>query len=488
MRPIAAASALALLLVAAAAAAAPRGARAGPDSAAAIVRSWPAGTEILHFENLEGAILVTASLRGANGRDTTGLFVLDTGAGFLALDHGLARALGLVDGAADSGVVGLAARPVPRFTLGGMQLDQVSPVLTVDAGVIRRVTDRPVLGLIGKSVLADRVLWLDYRAGIGALVPAIGSTRTHAGEADPDSARAGSAGADSAPTDDADAGGVPAEGARAGDIGEGGARAGGARSAGPGPARPGFLSARAVSVPVRLAGDGKVLVRARASDPRPPHFGRALTLILDTGATKSVFFENALATRVPRARSWRSLRGLTAPTLIGTSAAWMVRVPELQVEGSGGPVRVLGMDAAVIRSELETMLSQAVGEPVHGLLGYSFLKGYRVALDYPGHMLWLDPVRGGSDERPYEYSHVGVQLERVAGAACVVAVAEGSPAARAGVASGDLVVAIDGEPAAAFDLVTLARRLEGPPGSRVTLTVRRGSHERICRLARRRLL
>ena len=456
MRRIAAASALALLLATGAASATPPG-TAAADSTTSAIPNWPPGTEVLHFENLEGAILVSASLRGANGRDTTGLFVLDTGAGFLALDHALARTLGLADDTTATAGVGLVARPVPRFTLGGLQFDQVSPVLTVDGGVIRRVTDRPVLGLIGGSVLADRIVWLDYRAGIGALVPPIERAGTRA-----DSAHAGSA-------DDVD-----------------GSHADSAHAAGP--VRPAFLSVRAVSVPFRLEGGGKILVRARASDPRPPRFGRVLTLILDTGATKSVFFEGALAARVPQARSWRSLRGLTAPTLIGTSEAWMVRVPEIELEGTGGPVRARGMDAAVIRSELETVLSQAVGEPVHGLLGYSFLKGYRVALDYPGRTLWLDPIPGTGDERPHEYSHVGTQLERVAGAARVVAVAQGSPAARAGIAPGDEVVAIDGEPATAFDVVTLARRLEGPPGSRVTLTVRRGSHERTYRLVRRQLL
>ena len=41
------------------------------------------------------------------------------------------------------------------------------------------------------------------------------------------------------------------------------------------------------------------------------------------------------------------------------------------------------MDAAVIGGDLPGLLEAAVREPVDGLLGYSFLKHFRVAMDYP---------------------------------------------------------------------------------------------------------
>src|SRR5258706_1396906 len=61
--------------------------------------SWPAGTEVLRFENIEGIILLRATLRGLASADTTGPLALDTGAGYLALDVGLARTLGIADSA-----------------------------------------------------------------------------------------------------------------------------------------------------------------------------------------------------------------------------------------------------------------------------------------------------------------------------------------------------------------------------------------------------
>src|SRR5262245_5069850 len=56
---------------------------------------WPEGTEIVSFENLDGIILIEGTVRGTDGRDSSGWFVLDSGAGQLALDSRLAAHLGI---------------------------------------------------------------------------------------------------------------------------------------------------------------------------------------------------------------------------------------------------------------------------------------------------------------------------------------------------------------------------------------------------------
>ena len=186
------------------------------------------------------------------------------------MDLGLARLLGLGDSAREPAAVDLAQLGrSPRLELGGLQVDQVSPVLTVDAGVVRRVTGRPVLGLIGQGLLDDP--WWCW---------------TTVGDAGP-----------------ASVGGGPGEAHRV---------------------RDGPVPGRCRPVPAR--GDGKALVRARVPGPRG---ARAvdLNLILDTGATKTVLFRSASTGRVPGWTSWPALRGLGAPTLTGDADAVMVRVP-----------------------------------------------------------------------------------------------------------------------------------------------------------------
>lgn len=411
---------------------------------------WPEGTEVLPALNLEGMTLVEARLYGTAERDTTGLFALDTGAGYLALDLDLARRFGLVDSSATPASIGLTNHPLPRFTLGELEMSDVEPVLTIDAEIIRRVTDRPVLGLLGQKPLSDRALWIDYREGIVALIP---SASAQGGD-DDDSviAAVGRAIARSRTTLES------------------------------------VMTRRAIAVPFRLAGDGKVLVSARVSNPNPSRFSGWFTLIVDTGASKTVFFQPDLRRRASGASDWVTLRGLSAPTLVGTAEASLVRVPAIEVRTENGTLRVERMDAAVVESELADLLSRVTQEEITGLLGYSWLKYFRVILDYPNQVMWLDAIPDYIDDRPLEYSHVGLQLERNDGEVVVSGVAEGSPAARAGVQRGDRLIAVDGDQTIDLDLTLLGKRMEGPPGTPIEIVTRRGSQTRAFRLVRRQLL
>ena len=141
-----------------------------------------------------------------------------------------------------------------------------------------------------------------------------------------------------------------------------------------------------------------------------------------------------------------------------------------------------------MQSEISGVLSRAVGEPVHGLLGYSFLRHYDVAIDYPNRILWLDPLKKAANDRPYEYSQVGLQLERQGTTVRIMGVAQDSPAARAGITVGDELTAIDGQATAKADIIAVTRRLEAPPGTHIVLKIRRGSTEHSYALVRRRLL
>lgn len=210
---------------------------------------WPTGTEVIRFENIEGIVLLSAGLRGRAGVDTIGPLALDTGAGYLALDLELARLLGLEDSASTTEAVDIAEFPLPRLTLGAWTIDQVEPVLTVDAEVIRRVCDRPVLGLLGQKLLRDRAVWIDYREQVLALIPVAPPTDVEelppTGAGDRSDGRVGSA-------DSARAAARNATTFRR------------SRSL-----LAGVLTPHAVGVRFSLVGDGKMLIHGAVSDPRP---------------------------------------------------------------------------------------------------------------------------------------------------------------------------------------------------------------------------
>jgi len=407
---------------------------------------FPDGTDTLSFENLEGIVLVEARTSNGAGVDTAGQWVVDTGAGYLAVDEPLARKLGIVDGKRGTReAIDLTQRPVPRFRMGTLDRNQVEPALTFDAAMVRDITDRPVLGLVGQQVYRDRALWIDYQQELMALVPVI--TRS-------DTALA-----------------ITRSRAALNDV----------------------LSARAVGVPFQLVGDAKVVVTAEMPDASRNGRSDPLTMIVDTGSSKTVLFEDALGERVHGVANWRSVRGLHAPTLVGPAVARVTLAPWVAVLGAADRkaadlVRVRDTDVVLVESRLGDLLTRVTGMPIHGLIGYSYLRHFRIAIDYPNQVLWLDRVPDLPVERPNEYSQVGVQIERRDGIARVVAVAKESPAERAGIRAGDELLAVDGEAVLPGELNEAARRLEGPPGTWVRLMIQRDGAPREFRIRRVRLL
>lgn len=71
------------------------------------------------------------------------------------------------------------------------------------------------------------------------------------------------------------------------------------------------------------------------------------------------------------------------------------------------------------------------------------------------------------------YSGVGIEVQMVDGRVVVVAPIQGSPAERAGIRPGDVIVSIDGEPVAARNVTDTVVRMRGAHGTPVRLTVAR---------------
>lgn len=393
-----------------------------------------AEVDTLQHVTIDGAILMTLPIRGAE-RDTTGVFLLDTGAGYLALDESFAAAIGMRSRSIGDATMRLLTQPVPRLQLGRFSRDRIEPVLTLDLSGVRAATDRPVVGLLGAELFRDDALVIDDARGELLLV--------RGGE------RSGSRDA------------VTRSLARLSNV----------------------IGPEAMPMRYERIGDGKIAVKARIPGVRD-----TLHLIVDTGATKTVFFERALARAGHPERAWTSLKGLRSPTLYGDTPLQLVRVPRLTLLGAERPLSVDQMDAGIIQGGLAEALNRALEREMAGLLGFSFTRRFRLVIDFRERVLWWAPRSVGTDLREFEHSSVGLQLGRDRADIRVLSVASGSPAARAGVRIGDRLIAVDGIPVEGLALEQVGMRLEGRPGSIVRLGLQRGARAFERKVARAKLL
>ncbi|HZT24940.1 MAG TPA: S41 family peptidase [Pseudolabrys sp.] len=98
----------------------------------------------------------------------------------------------------------------------------------------------------------------------------------------------------------------------------------------------------------------------------------------------------------------------------------------------------------------------------------------------------LDPHSDYMDEQEFKESEadiagkfggLGIQISEDHGVPKVISPIDGTPAARAGLQPGDLIVGINGESAQGMDLSKVVRLLRGAPGSSVKITIVRGTQK-----------
>jgi hypothetical protein len=406
------------------------------------IRTTP-GAEVVPIHVVNGQIYLEATLHGPSGRDVSGRLVLDTGAPCLVVGQRVWNALQLDTLEHRMGDLTFVRRSLSSVELGSVKLDDF-PI----GGVFADSLMAPdVLGLLAPSLIQDRALVLDYVNSRWSIV----------------SPRLAMVASDSTASDVARL----TRGARI-------LRSRAAYGA--------IVSSDAIAVPFRLYEGSRILVTARATEPARGWRGQPLTLLLDTGASACVLFEDVMAERVDRARSWPWLRDVPMHTMLGTSRMNATVVPSLQIEDASSPLVLNRVDVGVADRRSLPEIDRVLPERIHGLLGNTFLERYDLILDYANQVLWLRP-------RPHEVAsrlhdpHVGLRLERRWGGMRVAAVAPGSSAEQAAIAVGDLVVSIDGS-ALTADPGDAEELLQGTFGSEVVVVTRREGREQVHHLRR----
>ena len=100
------------------------------------------------------------------------------------------------------------------------------------------------------------------------------------------------------------------------------------------------------------------------------------------------------------------------------------------------------------------------------------LRGLLSDLDPHSAYLEKSAAESFNEQATGSYVGVGVELElRPDHSLTVVSPIDGSPAAKAGIRTGDIISAIDGKPIVATDVDTASSALRGPPGTTVKVTI-----------------
>ncbi len=95
------------------------------------------------------------------------------------------------------------------------------------------------------------------------------------------------------------------------------------------------------------------------------------------------------------------------------------------------------------------------------------------------HSIYLNPEQVKRTQEDFEghYYGIGIQFDIIDHYPTVITVFQGSPSARAGLQAGDQFIEIEGESARDLTIEDVPKKLKGPRGTRVTVTVKRPTLE-----------
>jgi carboxyl-terminal processing protease len=181
--------------------------------------------------------------------------------------------------------------------------------------------------------------------------------------------------------------------------------------------------------------------------------------------------ENLLGASTPRL--WMTMAlGLG---LIG--GVWLDRLATIGWPGSGGSVNIRLIDEAWRDIRLH-FVERAQLSPT--TVTYGALSGMVDSLGDTGHSRFLSPelVKQLAELEKNRFQGVGAEVRMKNGHVVIVAPLPGSPAMRAGLKPGDIILKVNGEDVAGQPLDQVVQRIGGPAGTVVALTILSPATER----------
>lgn len=192
--------------------------------------------------------------------------------------------------------------------------------------------------------------------------------------------------------------------------------------------------------------------------------GKSMHLALDTGNS---FFATTHSDVLERIGVWK--QG-TKPKFMRSSfiASGAVDSYDFEMEN----VTIYGVP--VPKSQWSIINLPSSSSEHDGTVGFQFLKNFNITIDLSRRAVWLENFTGKvADEEPASPGFQAFYIESMK-KMVVVRVAEGGPAATAGIKRGDHVLAIDGKLISRMGPRVFERLIEGPVDKTVNVQVSRG--------------
>jgi carboxyl-terminal processing protease len=187
----------------------------------------------------------------------------------------------------------------------------------------------------------------------------------------------------------------------------------------------------------------------------------------------------------------RTVRTNLKTTTAAVAAALVMAFSPLARAQEAATARAGQMTITVPEAEMQKLLAtyalikqDYVGQTDDKKLFDGALSGMLASLDAHSQYLDQDGMREVERSSSGEYVGIGVEIEFDRDRMCVISAAENSPAARAGIAPGDVIVAIDGVALADLPDSEVTRHMVGEPGTVANVDVL--SHGRLRSLHIRR--
>lgn len=161
-------------------------------------------------------------------------------------------------------------------------------------------------------------------------------------------------------------------------------------------------------------------------------------------------------------------------------AAWSVSLDALLDEVKAAPADSIGFDKRSFMGIFEKVLklNEMTIELPQSILIAQFSEASLAALDPYTVIIWPKQVQDFEKMMTNEFTGIGIEISKPKGLLTVASLLPDTPAYKAGLDAGDVILAVDGLKTKDMTLTCAVHKITGPKGTKVTLTIERPGEEK----------